>query len=555
MGKSKQMRKSARLKSSGTLEKLKEEAFLVSDGEEEIVEENDLKINSKGPLKAAQRGKGRKSPLPSDDESFQETYSDDFSESDTIVSETEGSPKKNVTSSPSGKKKLKRIGGYVPLLEQFPGINENLMSSASDWTEYIIEQNSNIKRKNRHYRTNIFEDRVDNEVPIDKIKFSPFHLINSSTEPARSSLNLFFNEESTELTSNALIVDGKVANINTETCNSFICFCECKKCKSDPKNIILFAGSNNVLKVEKLNVSKEKGILSITQIGTIMPPKAELFKSVCIYNSILSISTNRSLYFIDCKDFHDKSAFKVILNASNFAIPDIACHVWRGKHIAVGTLSGRLFIFNALLQEIFQISVTPGAAIYSLDWTDEFKVVIGGNFSKIFSIDLRTPFLIETEASTLATLPKVRWSQPLKSILFADGENHARRLENNNLHQPIGTFDSMVHEIAASPIHNIIATACASGSIHLAWMPKETGYGVEFEKKIYSLLLREDGCFESIIKPEYVNFQIHDTIKLFPSNQAATSVAWCPNENFPGLLAGGYRNGLLVLIATDRFFI
>lgn len=163
----------------------------------------------------------------------------------------------------------------------------------------------------------------------------------------------------------------------------------------------------------------------------------------------------------------------------------------------------------------------------------------------------------------IAILPKVFWSQPLNSILFADGENHARRLEktsnsnNNRLHQPLGTFSSMVHETASSPSHNIIATASSSGSIHLSWMPEESGYGVEFEKRIMSIQKSSDqvSSFKVNSVPEYVQFQVLDTIKLYPSDQACTSLSWCPNELFPGLLAGGYRNGLLVLMSTDQFFI
>ena len=162
--------------------------------------------------------------------------------------------------------------------------------------------------------------------------------------------------------------------------------------------------------------------------------------------------------------------------------------------------------------------------------------------------------------TSVATLPKVFWSQSLNSILFSDAENHARRLEksdesNSRFHHPIGTFDSMVNDINTSPMHNIIATACASGSIHLGWMSDETGHAVEYEKRIFSSKINENGVFELDLDPEYIQFQAHDSIKLYPSIQSCMSVEWCPNENFPGLLAGGYRNGLFVLLATDRFFI
>lgn len=151
----------------------------------------------------------------------------------------------------------------------------------------------------------------------------------------------------------------------------------------------------------------------------------------------------------------------------------------------------------------------------------------------------------------------------MKSILFADGENHARRLEKasnntncNRLHQPIGTYSSMVHEMASSSLHNIIATASSSGSIHLSWITEDSGYGVEFEKKVFSIQKdAEESSFKVIPEAEYVQFQTADSIRLYPSDQACKSVAWCPNSRFPGLLAGGFHNGLLVLMVTDQFFI
>lgn len=152
----------------------------------------------------------------------------------------------------------------------------------------------------------------------------------------------------------------------------------------------------------------------------------------------------------------------------------------------------------------------------------------------------------------------------MKSILFSDAENHGRRLEKgegndatNHLHQPFGTFDSMILDMSTSLNHNILASACASGSIHLAWMSEEPNHGVELEKKIFSIKNSDDdvGSVSLISTSEYVTFQLHDNIKLYPSSQACTSVAWSANPKFPGLLAAGYRNGMLILMATDRFFI
>ena len=129
---------------------------------------------------------------------------------------------------------------------------------------------------------------------------------------------------------------------------------------------------------------------------------------------------------------------------------------------------------------------------------------------------------------------------------------------SNRLHHPIGTFDSMVLDISTSPNHNIIATACSSGSIQISWMPQEHGHGVEFEKRIFSLNLADESNnneSSAQISPASFPSQKHDSIRLYPSLQACTAVSWCPYEAFPGILAAGFRNGLLVLIATDRFFI
>lgn len=567
MGETRKMRQSARLKSSGTLEKLKEVKFTNLDEEEyqedEIVEEFSQKIidkSSKSPPKTGKRGRPKKSTFSSDDDSFHDSDSgeDEVSCSESSISETKVSQMKKAIDLTLGKKKMKRTGGFLPPVDQFPGIKGNLLSSASSWVEFINEHNSNIKRKNRRFKTAMLEIRKDEDEQIKKIVFSPFQALIPNTKFNEMHIKLLENNNFYKLSTHSSIIDGKTGNINTGASNNCVCFCECNNCKSNAEHIFLFAGSTEMVLVFKAKISKKLGILSTEKVGTILPPKSESFKSICPHNSALSISTNRSLYFIDCKGFHNQSPLEIILNESDQLISDLSCHSWRGNHIAVGSLSGKVFVFNILMQEIFQISVISGSAIYSLDWIDEFTIVIGGNFSKIFSIDLRDPFLIEIVASTLATLPKVLWSQSINSVLFTDGENHARRLEksnNNSLHQPIGTFDSMVLEMASSSLHNIIASACASGSIHLAWMADEPNFGVEFEKKVFSLSLTEDGRFESILEPEYVPFQLHDTIKLCPSKLACTSVAWCPNEHFPGLLAGGYRNGLLILMTTDRFFI
>ena len=152
----------------------------------------------------------------------------------------------------------------------------------------------------------------------------------------------------------------------------------------------------------------------------------------------------------------------------------------------------------------------------------------------------------------------------MNSILFADVENHARKLEMSceesgvKLHQAAGTFDSMVQDLSTSPNHNIMAAACSSGAIHLAWMSSEPNYAVEYEKRILTLEKLDEGEREySRIDPSasYVQFQISDSIKLYSNDQACTSVAWCSNRNFPGLLIGGYRNGLIAIITADRFFI
>lgn len=130
----------------------------------------------------------------------------------------------------------------------------------------------------------------------------------------------------------------------------------------------------------------------------------------------------------------------------------------------------------------------------------------------------------------------------------------------NRLHHPIGTFDSMVIDIGVSPNHNIIATASASGSIQISWVPLDAEQGVEFEKRILSLKQEDnDSDNDSLqiiqVSPAAFTSQKQDTIQIYPSMQACTSVSWCPNENFPGVLAGGFRSGLLILSATDRFFI
>lgn len=580
------MRQSTRLKDSDIISKLKDEGLLVTtvdeeeeyaevgeveNGEEEFDLEEKLPVNSKKPKKRGRPRKTAPKPIELENKPKNEFIDDNYEELNASESASPKSPKKNAS-----KKKIRRTGGYVPPLETFPGLDGNLLSPRAEWKLFFEEENSKIKRRNRHYNTIMLSQ--NETIAVERVKNSSFSNFDESRKLVKKPLKISFGNDSINLFDNYFVKEGKIACYNVGTLIFSISFCNCLDCKAATGTILIYAASAEVITILSAKLSKKEGIISLKEIGQVLRPESESFKSICVVGSILSIASDSSLYFLNCDLLHREGTRiilekgpKIITESSNL----ISCHSWRGKHIVVGTISGRVHVFNSSLKEIFQISVKSDSAIYSLDWRDNFTILIGGNFSNIFSIDLRDPFVIEVEVSALgktttqfifflnsfiATLPKVIWSQSLNSILFSDAENHVRRLEKSKdtvsrFHHPIGTFDSMVNDMKTSPNHCITATACASGSIHLAWMSDEIGSSVEYEKRIFSLNMTDNGTFESILDPEYVPFQIHDTIKLYPSLQSCTTVDWCPNESFPGLLVGGYRNGLIVLITTDRFFI
>jgi hypothetical protein len=528
---------------------------------EEVV---DLTPNEFIPRK---RGRPRKNPAK-----LGETESQASNENGSKPSILYNGPEKSTT-----KKKINRNGPYIPPLEL---INTNLLSSREEWKSFFEEENPKIKRKNRRYKTVMFPSNENEDFNVNLVVMSSFQSINQKL--LKKPLELSVNNNRISLLNDSLIVEGKLSNFNVGNPIISINFCKCTNCKRGSDKILIYAVSPKIISIMSTEISKKDGIKSMREVGQILSPEAESFKSVCVVESVLSASTENSIYFLNCETLHQEGiqiilekGIQIIAESSNL----ISCHSWTGKNIAVGTISGRVHVFNGLLNEIYQISVKSDSMICSLDWRDDFTILIGGNFPKIFSIDLRDPFIIATEVSALgkktsfscnlfiviffcfvATLPKVVWSLSLNSILFSDSENHGRRLEKSeesgsHFHHPLGTFDSMVNDMKTSPSHNIIATAGASGSIHLAWMSDEPGQAVEYEKCIYTMKLTENGVFELNLNSEYVPFQAYDVIKLYPSIQSCTTVDWCPNEKFPGLLAGGYRNGLIVLIATDRFFI
>lgn len=417
------MRRSTRLSASETLEKLKNEEFikLASDEiekEDEYVELKDVfetKIPTKSPKNTGKRGRGRpkKSAPKFEDENeiFKEnenTYSAEFSSIPELESDADSVMNDEISSSKSPKKqtkkKFKRAGGYVPPLEtNIKDVTGNILLSREGWVKFLKYQSSQIKRSNRRYKTVMMN--LENET---NIRISP--LISSCNEietniPRKSPLKLIHGNISHDLIDHSYSIDGKVTLYNSGSSITCLCFCKCPQCIEHDSNVLIFVASLESISVVSVEVSNESGIKSLNTLCRIFPPKSEFFKSICSQGSVLSLSTNKSLYFFNCDSIHQQSENRDIVlceSKTSPTITDISCHSWRGNNVAVGTLSGRFHIFNPVtMNEILQLSIAPNCAIYSVDWCDDCAVVICGSFSKIFSIDLRDPFVIETVVSTL----------------------------------------------------------------------------------------------------------------------------------------------------------
>ena len=258
--------------------------------------------------------------------------------------------------------------------------------------------------------------RPNSVIDTSLIKFSSFQITNNIVNSREKVFKLHLDENETEteteLTDNSLILDGKIAHFYSGLEIFSVTYCTCTNCigvDGSDQTVLIFVGSSKSISVLCAEVCKEKGIKLLKETGCIIPPNEEEFKTMCTFGSVLSVATSKSIYFIDCQELHRNNftfvlAFDENKNINSF-IPEesnsITCHSWKGKHVALGTLSGRLHIFNLNRQEIFQTSICSESTIFSLDWQDEFTILIGGNFPKIYSIDLRDPFLIETEVSTL----------------------------------------------------------------------------------------------------------------------------------------------------------
>lgn len=428
------MRQSSRLKDSEISLKLKDEQFISAvgaDDDEEYVEESefveeafdyDEKL-SVSPKKLKKRGRPRKpAPKPenveSESEAPNEVTTEDFyikkrgrprknsptpetTEISQVIAKPIKSPKKSTTT----KKKISRNGPYVPPLELI--IIENLLSSREEWKTFFDEENPKIKRGNRKYKTIMFPS--NESFNVDIAEMSPFRV--ADRKLVKRALTLSLNNNIISLLDDPFIIEGKFANFNFGSTIISINFCKCISCKRGTDKIFIYSVSSERISIILVELSKKEGIKSMKEVGQILAPEVENFKTVCVVESILSASTENSIYFLNCENLHQEG-IDIILEKGPQIITEspnsITCHSWKGKNIAVGTISGRVHVFNILLKEIYQISVKSDSKICSLDWRDDFTILIGGSFPKIFSIDLRDPFIIETEVSTLGN-NRIMW--------------------------------------------------------------------------------------------------------------------------------------------------
>ena len=309
------------------------------------------------------------------------------------------------------KKKIKRANGYIPPLElttnEFGG-KEMIFLSHEQWDQFLKDQKSKIKRKNRRYKTIMTNAEIIGNGTQNIPSSSTFSVSKRGASETKA-IKVLLNNITQEFVEDSLLIDGRLAIHNTGLSSIFsVCFCKCSSCARNASVVTIFVASSTAILVISVEVSNQVGIKSsANEICRIVPPKKESIKSVCEHESFLSFSTNRDVYFLNCSDIHRQDMYNIIsVRESNHSplLTDISCHSWRGKYIAVGTLAGRVHVFNpTTMKEILQTSVQPNSAIYSLAWSDDNTIFIGGNFSKIFSIDLRDPFIVETEVSTLGT--------------------------------------------------------------------------------------------------------------------------------------------------------
>lgn len=313
------------------------------------------------------------------------------------------------------RKKLKRAGRYLPPLEHSE-IMGNLLSSKEEWKNYLNSENADIKRQNRKFKTAIIDDMIYIDANIKSQNFSSY-IINTPLTTTDSyifaePIKFTHSESNISLSENTHYISRNTTVFNTGASVFSIRFCGCPIC-SESTNfggyILIFSASSHKIILISAEIDKKNGIKNLQKIGSIVPPNSEMFTSICVFNSTLSITTEISHFFMNSQEFHKYDPiFECVLNRNSRLIPvqscDISCHSWKGKHIVVGTLSGRIHVFNTELQEVFQTSLASKSAIYSIDWCNDFSFVIGGNFSKTYSIDLRDPFIIETEVSTLGKI-------------------------------------------------------------------------------------------------------------------------------------------------------
>jgi hypothetical protein len=334
------------------------------------------------------------------------------SETDELNSETEsydGKINPVKVSSSRLKPRSKRIGTYVPPLENSSGIDGRLLSSRNEWKRFLKSQNELIKRKNRLFRTEICSDSSIIVNQIDGISYCTTRFIQDDLLDAKLTISVKSESESKTIIKEDIYSDnGKTALVNTGKPVISICFCQCELCCSSTSEFLIFVSSSSEISVFSVAASSSAGIESLKRIGRISFPSEQVFKSMCVVGRALSICTDTNVYFVNCDSFHtqSKKKFNCQLNTPSGPLftdhgMSISTHSWKGNYIAIGTSLGEVCVFDLRMKEIFRIALPADCKINSLDWSDQFIILIGGNFSKVFSIDLRDPFVIETEVSSL----------------------------------------------------------------------------------------------------------------------------------------------------------
>lgn len=177
---------------------------------------------------------------------------------------------------------------------------------------------------------------------------------------------------------------------------------------------------------------------------------------------------------------------------------------------------------------------------------------VGSLDPKVFEVDLLLG-TVRVLTSSLASNPLAAYSF-FDGVLYADNENHCRffdtAIPDDPRPRPLGTFDSAVWALAASPHHSVVAAASANGSVHLSWVSEDEAK-LFLEKQI--IRMSDDLTIDD--KPRVVDAPAKDSSRLYSPSVGISCACWCPGAQTPGLLAAASLSGHVFILSCDRHIL